>query len=340
MTQRRFSLRMAWAFLVLPIFGLMAQPVLAAAATTPTPPTNSIGQALEIAPPVVYLNVSPGQTASTQIYLRNVSGGDLIVDGQANDFVAAGEDGTPKILLNADPQNPYSMASWVSPPTSLLLIPREIKTMNITLHIPANASPGGHYGAIRFTATPPALKNTGVSLSTSIGSLMLITVSGNIKENMTVNEFSVNKKGQTGSFFESGPLNFVVKTKNNGNVHEQPSGQIQITDMFSKKVATLNINVPPKNVLPLSIRKFEAPLDKTVIGNKKLFGHYRAVLNLKYGDNNSQNLTASLTFWIIPWRLIIVLLIILVGGFFLLRFFIKRYNRHIIDRSNKARRSH
>jgi hypothetical protein len=121
------------------------------AAPAPTPPPNNSGQALEIAPPVIYLNVNPGQTTKTQIFLRDISSGELIVTGEADDFTAAGEDGTPKLLLGDEAaNNPYSMKSWVVTPTSLRLVPKEVKTMAITINVPANASPGGHYGIIRY----------------------------------------------------------------------------------------------------------------------------------------------------------------------------------------------
>ena len=224
-----------------------------AATTSTTAATNTAnnGQALEIAPPVMYLTANPGQSISTQVLLRDVSNGELIVSGQANDFVASGEDGTPKLLLNNDESNnPFSLKNWVVIPTSLLLVPRQIKAMTITLNVPANASPGGHYGVIRFTAVPPSLQGTGVSLSASLGALVLLTVNGNIKENLSVKEFSVNKAEKTGSLFENGPLNFVERLQNNGNEHEQPTGQVNITDMFGKKVASVNINVPQKVSCP------------------------------------------------------------------------------------------
>src|SRR4051812_38713195 len=94
-------------------------PALMPRALAATPPANNVGQALEIAPPVINLTANPGQTITTQIFLRNVSSGPLVVNGTTNDFVAAGEDGTPKVLLNDDSNNPYSMKSWVSPPASL-----------------------------------------------------------------------------------------------------------------------------------------------------------------------------------------------------------------------------
>lgn len=318
-------------------FGLeMVSPVaLAAAPAAAQPNLANNGQALEIAPPVITLTVNPGQSAQVPVYLRDISSGNLIVTGQTNDFVASGEDGTPKLLLNNEGNDPYSLKGWVSPLPNLLLVPKQIKTMSVTLNVPANASPGGHYGVIRFTATPAELQGTGVSLSASLGALLLVTVNGNITENLVVQEFSVNHAGKTGSIFQSGPLQFVERFKNTGNVHVEPVGQVTITDMFGKKLAAVNVNLPPGNVLPASIRKFEQPLDKTVIGNKKLFGRYTAKLSVTYGTSKKV-LTASLVFWVIPYRLIAVLIVILIAGFFALRFFLRRYNRRVIERARRS----
>jgi hypothetical protein len=326
-----------WITILALLVAVGSQMVSAAPAPASSNPANN-GQALEIAPPVIYLSVNPGQTITTPIYIRDISSGNLIVAGQANDFVAAGEDGTPKVILNTnDTSDPYSLRTWVVAPTSLLLIPREIKTMSITINVPANASPGGHYGVIRFTATPPALQGTGVSLSASLGVLVLLTVSGKITENLSVQEFSVNHNGKTGSFFESGPLDFVERLKNNGNVHEQPIGQVGITDMFGKKFAAVNVNLPPGNILPDSIRKFDQPLDSSVIGNKHMFGRYTAKLDVTYGANK-KTLAATLVFWVIPYKLIGIVILVLVAGFFILRYLIRRYNRYILNQSQKNRR--
>lgn len=299
--------------------------------------TNTSGQALEIAPPVITLSADPGQTIKTEIRLRNISKGSLIVKGQVNDFVAAGEDGTPKILLEDQASGPYSIKGWVNTLPEVLMASKQIKTMTATITIPADASPGGHYGVIRFTATAPELQSTGVSLSASLGSLVLIKVNGATKESMAVQEFSINKAGKSGTLFESTPLQFVERLKNTGNIHEQPVGQVSVTDMFGKKVAAVNINLPPRNVLPQSIRKFEQPFDSAVLGNKMLFGRYTAKLSVTYGTDK-QVITSNLVFWVIPYTLIGIAIIALVIGFFALRFFIRRYNRHIIKKAQSPRR--
>jgi hypothetical protein len=166
--------------------------------------------------------------------------------------------------------------------------------------------------------------------------LILLNVNGNVKEGLSIAEFSVNHSGKTGTLFESTPIQFIERIKNDGNTHEQPAGQITITDMFGKKVAAVNVNLPPRNILPQSIRRFEQPLDSSVIGNKMLFGRYKAELKVTYGSNK-QVVTSSLTFWVIPYRLIGLGILVLVIGFIILRLLIQRYNRHIIKQAQKHR---
>lgn len=204
------------------------------------------------------------------------------------------------------------------------------------MNVPANASPGGHYGVIRFTATPPALNGTGVSLSTSLGALMLVTVNGAIKDSLSVQQFTVSHNGKTGSLFQSSPLTFTNIFKNTGNVQEQPTGLLRVYDMFGRNLAALSINAPPSNVLPASSRKYTELLNQSVIGNKRLFGRYHATLSVTYGVKTKQTLTDSIYFWIIPYKLIIIVIILLVGGFFLLRYVLRRYNRHVISQSSKT----
>ena len=297
-------------------------------------PTNASGQALEIAPPVINLKADPGQTITTKISLRGISDQTLLVTGQINNFSAAGEDGTPKILLDSedDANAPYSLKSWISPIPELTLQPHQIKDLSLTIHIPTNASPGGYFGVVRFSAVPPELKGTGVSLSASLGSLLFIRVSGQAKEGLAIEEFTAAANDNPGWLFESVPIQFIERLKDTGNTHLQPAGQITIKDMFGQKIAAVNVNLPPRNILPQSIRKFDQPLDSATLGDKMLFGRYTADLNLTYGDSH-QTVSSSITFWIIPYKLIAIVIVLLIGGFLLVRFFIRRYTQRIINRS-------
>lgn len=298
--------------------------------------TGSGGQALEIGPTVLTLSANPGQTITAEIKLRDITPGSLLVTNQINDFVANGEDGTPKIILDTNESSPYSLKSWINPLPELTLKSKELKTLTITIEVPAYASPGGYYGVVRFTGTPAGLETSGVSLSASLGALILLTVNGNAKEELNVEQFFANNHGKPGTLFESAPITFISRIKNSGNIHEKPAGIVTVTDMFGKKVVTLGVNQPPHDILPSSIRKFESPIDSTNIGNKILFGRYHAKLELTYGTNK-QTITSETSFWVIPYKAITVAIIGLILLFLGLRFFIRRYNRHIIS---KAKNSH
>lgn len=296
------------------------------------------GQALEIAPPVLSLKADPGETIKTTISLRDVSTSPLVVRNQINDFVARGEDGTPKILLDDSSEtSPYSLKSWVQPLPQFTLKPKEVNKLALTIHVPKTAAPGGYYAVIRFTASPPGLDGSGVSLSASLGTLVLLRVNGDAKEAMSVAQFSATKNGESNWLFESPPITFVSRIKNDGSTHEQPVGQVAIKDMFGNAVANVNVNLNQSNVLPASIRRFESPLDSSVIGNRILFGRYTADLKMTYGSKG-QTLTASTSFWVIPYRMIAFSLVLLVILFVVLRIALRRYNERLIERTRASRR--
>lgn len=294
-------------------------------------PTAGGGQALEIGPPVINLSADPGSTVKAKISLRDISATSLLVTGEINDFIAGGEDGTPKILLGENERSAFSFKDWMSPLPIITLKSKEIRNLTITIDIPANASPGGYYGVVRFTGTPPDLEGTGVSLSASLGSLILLRVNGNAKESLSIEEFSASHSGKTGSLFEAAPIVFTERFKNGGNIQQEPTGLVTVKDMFGNVVATLAVNDSKRDVLPDSVRKFESSLDSTNIGNKMLFGLYHADLSVTYGSDK-QVLTSSITFWVIPYTLIAIIIAALIAGFIGIRTMIRRYNRHIIKK--------
>lgn len=316
---------------------LFASGSLVAAQTTTT--AAGSGSALEIAPPVLVLKADPGQTINTQINLRDISLVQQVVTGEVNDFGASGEEGLPKVTLDNATPGPYSIIKWISPPAQLTLNPKQIKALPLTIKVPANAAPGGYYGVIRFTATAPSLKGTGVALTPSLGALIFIRVNGDAKESMAVESFTaINPDTNKASWlFEQTPIQFDVRLNNTGNVFEKPDSTsvITIKDMFDKKVA--DVNVKQGFVLPHSIRKYSQNLDKGQLGDRWLFGKYTATLKLPYGSKN-QVLTQVLTFWVIPWRLILVIVVILIGLIIALIFGIKRYNNFVVKKSRGYRR--
>ncbi len=311
-------------------------------ATQPAAAVNDgAGQALEIAPPVLTLTANPGDTINAQINLRDISTSPLIVTGAINDFSAQGEGGEPKIDVDQVEPSPYSIKPWMQPLQQLNMKPKEIQKLPVVIKVPKDAAPGGYWGVIRFTATPPGVEGTGVALSASLGSLIFVRVNGDARESMGIEQFYVSEPGKdtSASLFESTPVDFVLRIKNNGTVHEQPISRITVKDAFGREVAVVNMNLEARNVLPGSIRKYTEPLDKGALGTTMLFGKYTAEITSTFGSGDKkQTVVSKVDFWVIPYRLILLVVLGLVLLFFVLRTVIKNYNRRITRRVRTSRR--
>lgn len=295
------------------------------------------GQALSITPPVVELSADPGQSLTATIKLTNVSSGDLLIKNQINDFGAKDETGEPNIIFDYTQETPYSLRNWVTAPDPFVLGSKQAKQVQFQINVPKDAEPGGHYAVFRFTGQAPELQETGVAISASLGALVLLKVSGNVTDKSSVSDFySADQNFAKQSFFENGPISFVERIRNEGNIHDKPTGTIDIKDSFGNTVDSLRVNGdpansqdPPRSVLPQSIRRFEQTLNR-----KWMFGRYTANLNLSYGPSHTP-LTSTIVFWVIPYKLILLVLVLIVLLFLLFRWLMKRYKQHIIQTAHK-----
>lgn len=305
---------------------LLSPGLLLAATPTPAP---TPGEGLEISPPVIELKADPGQTITTQIRLRDITKGPLTARAHVDDFGAEGESGQPNILLNETGSTRYSLKTWVQPIADLDFTPQQLQTITVTINVPGNAEPGGHYGVVRFTASPPNAPESGVSLSASLGTLVLLTVSGNSTQALKTDDFYALQNNQRGSFFQKGPLQFIERYENTGTVHLKPEGSVVIKNIFGHQVAKLAINNTGGNILPASIRRFDQSWSK-----KFLFGRYTATATVGYGTHG-QVLESSIVLWVIPWPLVLAILVALIVIIFFLRWLIRGYNRRIIEQARR-----
>jgi hypothetical protein len=297
------------------------------------------GQAFSISPPIIELKADPGQSVTTSIRFTNISSGELLIKMQFNDFGAKDEAGDPNIIFDDAQTGAFTLKNWITSPAPFKIASKETKTLTFPITVPKDAEPGGHYAVIRFTGSAPDIEESGVALSASIGSLVLLEVSGNIKERATLSDFYSAEKSTKTGFFEGAPVSFTERINNTGNVHIKPTGTVDVYDMFGRKVSSVRVNGDPtdpknqpKSALPQSIRRFEQ-----AIPDQWMFGQYTAKLHLSYGQGQKA-LDQSITFWVIPYRLMLGVLAGLVAAFFLLRLGLQRYNAFIIKQARRGRK--
>lgn len=302
---------------------------------------DSAAQGIQISPTLVELNATWGKSYNVMLKITNVTGSDLVYTPSVSDFGASDETGTPKIIQDSTLPSTASVITWVSTIPQIEVASHKTTTVNVLVTIPDNAEPGGHYGVISFSgAAPDASQSTSVGLSASAGTLLLVRVGDNtnITEKASLASFYSEANNNQSSFFENGPITLVTRIKNDGNIHIKPVGNVVLTDMFGNIVKTMTVNDEKANVLPNSIRRFESEYN-----GAWMIGMYTANLTIGYGTTG-QAITNTITFWVIPYKVILAVLAILVTLFFIFKRSVSSYNRRIIEKhkheySNKNKKT-
>lgn len=260
-----------------------------AKAQTPSPRT------VAVIPPSFELFANPGDSISDKLRVRNDSAVETKYSVLVEDFRAVGEEGQVD-LIDDQSSTTYSAASWVSPsPKNFTLKPGAEIEIPFTINIPKDAEPGGHYCSILIKMGGEAsLEGTGATVSSRVGSLILLRVSGNVKEEASVESFKSDK-----SYYQGSPVNFELRVKDNGSNHIRPKGTIVITNLFGQKITELPLN--GLNVLPGAIRKMDTRWEFT----SSLANRFTATLVATYGQQNKP-LSATTSFTIFPKYLAII----------------------------------
>ena len=271
------------------------------------------GGGLSISPLTFELSANPGDNVLNVIKVLNPTDSVLSIKMEAEDFRAVGEEGKVITTSELDEDTTYSLRKWIKlSPEEFTLEPQEHKLIDFVIEVPENAEPGGKYGSI-LAGVSGSLSSggAGTSISTKAGALVLLMVSGDLKENLMVSSFSAP------SFSEYGPVPFEIKFKNTGTVHVKPRGFVVVTDLFGKKVTEIEFS--QKNVLPGATRKNDAIWD-----TKWLFGKYTATVVGNYGTGNIPFEPRVITFWVLPWKIMLGVSLILL---FITVFFLKTKKR-------------
>ena len=297
-------------------------------------------QAVTVSPAKAELTADPGETISNSFIIINEQNTDKTFYTSVENFESSGETGTPNFTNSKE-----GLPSWIQVQEKVILKKGERISIPYTVVVPQNADAGGHFAAIFLSTVPPSAKEGEVSVGAKVGMLVFLKVTGNVKEQGGLIEFSI-KEGK--KVLTSLPVDFVYRFRNDGNDRVKPQGDIVVKNMFGGEVAHLNANESEGNILPGSVRRFEShfgPKEAPAISapffdqvsyqmNNFALGMYTATINLSFG--NTGKATMALTYVMLPWQLLSI-----VGGVILIVIIIflvlvKRYNRWIIKQAQAA----
>lgn len=321
--------------------------------------TNAAPQTLSFttSPVSLGVNVKPGTHTSEQLQIMNNGDQPEPIVMQLKTFGAQGTTGQASItdFLPSDPAASYIKFS----PSSFTAQPKVWSKVNVTISLPASANLGYYY-AIVFQPAVNIKPGPGQAVVEGDNAILLLldTGSANESKKVEVANFTVNK-----GLFEYLPANFSVNIRNNGNIFLAPNGDIFLSRHAdgTNTIDSLPVNPGGGNVLPHSNRIFTASwtdgfpvfVDKYMDGklvtdhkgnpvlqlkwntskvDKFRFGKYYALLALQYNNGKQEVLLRSeVSFWVIPWKILLVLLLILLlilfGVFMLIRGVYRRIKR-------------
>lgn len=246
-------------------------------------------------PPRLEITVKPGEVITKEIKVRNESKTERFMSTDVRDFIVTNDKGTPvQVESDKNNDNRWAASGWIQiSPSQFKLKGGETKSLVVTVMVPADAVPGGHYAMILHSPkTETILNDSGSTIETNVGTLAYVTVPGDIKQDAKVKSFVGP------SFAEYGPIDFKAIIENLSDIHIKPTGAVTVTNMIGGKTAELALT--ETNIFPYTTREFTNQLDK-----KWLFGRYKAQINAAYGTAGGI-VTATLFFWVIPWRFLLL----------------------------------
>lgn len=307
------------------------------------------GFSLEISPIFINMVASPSSSASATFRVRNrgTETEELFLDILK---FRANEDGTtpiPEKIAESD-----VFVNWISfSDDEFSLASGEQKNIELTINIPESANLGYYFGVqiARQNQQDDNVTGTSVEGAPMIPVLLAID-SPNAQVDLNIVDFKTQSP-----VYEYLPSIFEITIQNAGNIHTSPFGDIFI-QQGNETIGTVSLNTSASNVLPDTQRTFTSRWEdgllakriKRIDGNVALnsqgepvyesyfdwsdlnkfrFGQYQARAIVVYNDGvRDIPIEAITSFWVIPWKLIIlaigIVFLILLGAYSAIRNFL------------------
>lgn len=253
---------------------------------------------IDVSPSIIEEKVDPGQILNFSLRATNL--GNTAKDFYVikRDIRGLTEEGKP-IFADEKEKTGMELSSWLNFETGPIMIGGgETKLIPFSISVPKDASPGAHLGSLFLSLVPEKPKETGIAIGYQVATIINLRISGEIKEEALLREFRADKL-----VYGSPTVKFIAKVENLGNTVIKPRGPVEITDMWGRQTALIKMNDDAAAVLPNEQRRFEVSWQ----GGKFTFGRYEALLSLSYGDEQKQTIFKSVSFWVLPLKLILII---------------------------------
>lgn len=247
--------------------------------------------------------VDPGETVVKNITVTNRQGKEQKYEITLEDF-GGSKDGSSNVILYGLLKGPYSVKDYIKPETMEFTLQHGDRiTIPIRITIPKDSVPGGLYGSVLIQAKKdpnsqeiePADVDSAIKIKSRIAILFFIRVKGQADEDGYLKSFISNKK-----IYFNPSVNLSYSFENKGNVYLNPRGYIEIKNMYGSVVN--RVDIPPYYVLPDALR-----INNVAWSKGFMLGRYTAKITLAQGylDKKADPDTKTISFWVLPWKVIL-----------------------------------
>jgi hypothetical protein len=278
------------------------------------------------------LQLQPGETHQGEIVVWNLSEETTLYNIYVRGFrQIENQPGTAVMFTEEEEKRAlYSAAPWVTvSKESINLIPNRNEKIFYEIKVPKDATDGEYTVIIALISEDldEALTGTAAFTSLSSGTPILVRVGDEFVESAELLQFTTDK-----NFYETPTVRFQTRVNNLGDTHITPIGEIVLTNIFNQEVAKIAFNENGQSILRDNSADYETPWDYGSFlskDNKLILGPIKANLILMYRSFQPgfAPLDATTSFWILPWKYIVLLLLIIITTVVILKLRKKKKNQ-------------
>ena len=286
---------------------------------------------ITVVPATIEESADPGQVLHKSLTVTNVSSEDKEYYIYKKNIKGVEAGGVPIFAEEGAEPTSYDLSEWVSFTAERLVVPAGSSVeLPLTIAVPADATPGSHFGGVFVSVEPPRLRESGAGVGYEVATIISIRISGDVIDSAQIRSFSTDKL-----IYSTKDVHFTARIENKGNILIRPRGLVEIRSMFSTKPEVFTVNDSLAGVFPGTTRDFTFDWKSEGIG----FGKYEAVIALSYdGEGGQKTIDATHTFWVFPEMMMFIVVGVFGAIFALGYFFTQYYIRQAVMRAAGSRR--
>ncbi len=287
---------------VVAIFSIIiAKPTLASEISIGTAPTSE------------KLQLTPGQKYNGELVVWNLTDKAITYDIITRGFRQIDNQPGTAVLLTEEQekQSLYTATTWITVSVkSIELVPNKNEKIYYEIDVPSDVTKGEYTVMIAFISkNETTLSGTGATTTLSSGMPILIQIGNEFVENAELLNFSTSS-----NFYEFPSITFNTRIKNLGDTHITPTGEIILTNIFNQEITRISFNTNSQSILRDNTGNYTTSWNLGSFLTKDnilALGPIKAKLIVTYRtfQPGFAPLTSEISFWIIPWKYILILLV-------------------------------